>query len=282
MSLLRVSWLASMAMFTLLGADSPTSPAPTADEIMRRVAANQDELQSGRNLFVYDQKIKVVSRRGNGKVVCRQDSEYVVTPKEKTSEHKLVSTHGEFWRKDHFVDFDHDLNDDERTMDAGIVKSIRDEFTQTDSKDGIEGNLFPLTTEEQKDLQFELAGTRTVEGRLAYLINFRPKDKHDFGWAGEATIDAEEFQPFTVYTKLSRKLPFAVRTLLGTDVPGLGFTTRYTRVAKDIWFPSSFGTEFRIDAVYFFHRTLTVDLQNRDFRRTSTDSDIRYEQAQTQ
>jgi hypothetical protein len=71
-----------------------------------------------------------------------------------------------------------------------------------------------------------------------------------------------------------------VRTLLGTDVPGLGFTTQYSRVEKDLWFPASFGTEFKIHAVYLFHRTVSVSLENKDFRRTRVDEQIRYDEPQ--
>ncbi len=137
-------------------------------------------------------------------------------------------------------------------------------------------DLFPLTTEEQKDLRFELEGEEVVAGRPVYRIKFGPADKHEFTWAGEALIDKEELQPVSVYTRLSRRIPMLVRTLLGTDLPGLGFSTRYKRVEKDVWFPVSFGTEFRIHAVFFINRNISVSLENRNFKRTSVESEIRY------
>jgi len=39
--------------------------------------------------------------------------------------------------------------------------------------------------------------------------------------AGEAYIDAAEVQPVRVFTKLSRRIPLAVRSLLGTEVPAV-------------------------------------------------------------
>ena len=53
-----------------------------------------------------------------------------------------------------------------------------------------------------------LPGVRGVAGHVA----FAPKDTEDMDWAGEAFIDEDEFQPLYVFTKLSRRMPFAVRT----------------------------------------------------------------------
>src|SRR6202011_3688252 len=106
--------------------------------------------------------------------------------------------------------------------------------------------------------QFELAGEHVVDGRKAYRIRFQPADRHELTWAGEALIDAEEVQPVNVYTRLSRRIPMAVRTLLGTDLPGLGFSVRYQRFDRDVWFPVSFGTEFRLHVLFFLNRDITV------------------------
>jgi hypothetical protein len=243
---------------------------------MQRVAENQDRLQHGRTQYVYDQDVRVTSRHGNGKLICEQDTTYTVAPKEKTSTHTLVSTKLKCIRGGKVIESDKDPDGDHSTLDSGLVKSFRDDFVNGDSKDGIEQDLFPLTTDNQKNLEFELAGERTVNGRRSFVINFRPKDRKEFGWAGEAVIDAEEFEPVTVYTRMSRKIPFFVRTMLGTDVPGLGFTTQYQRIDKNLWFPASFGTEFKVHAVYFFHRTFTVSMQNKNFRHANVDSTIDY------
>jgi hypothetical protein len=75
-------------------------------------------------------------------------------------------------------------------------------------------------------------------------VSFRPMDKDDFDWKGEAFIDVHDFEP-AVYTKLSRNIPIAVRVLLGTNLPGLGISVTYDREPDGVWFPVSFGTEFR-------------------------------------
>ena len=68
-----------------------------------------------------------------------------------------------------------------------------------------------------------------------------------------------------------------MRNFLGTDLPGLGFHTQYIRVDKDLWFPASFGAEFRIHAVFFINRTVTVSLENKNFKRGVSDSEIHYQ-----
>ena len=164
------------------------------------------------------------------------------------------------------------------TLDGGLTSSFRSDLTNDKSKDGIGKSLFPLTTEEQKGYQFELAGEQAVSGRKAYRIRFRPADEHDLDWAGEALIDQEELQPVWVYSHLSRRLPFFVRGLLGTDVPGLGFSTRYARIEKDVWFPVSFGTEFRLRAIFFINRSITVSMENKNFKQAGADSNITYDE----
>jgi hypothetical protein len=246
----------------------------SADDIMKRVAANQDREQKDRLAFVYESHIKVQTRHTNGKLAREEITDYIVTPTPKGIEKKTQAFKGTYCKKGSCADFKTEPGPE--NLDGELVKSFRDDLTKTDSKDGVDKELFPLTTDSQKDLMFELAGEKEVSGRIAYVIRFSPKDRNDINWAGEALVDKEEFQPVWVYTRLSRRLPFAVRTLLGTDLPGLGFNTRYARIDKDIWFPVSFGTEFRIHAVFFINRTLTVSMENKNFKRFSADSTIKY------
>jgi hypothetical protein len=83
-----------------------------------------------------------------------------------------------------------------------------------------------------------------------------------------------------VFTKLSRKIPFFVRTALGTDLPGVGFSVTYKRQPDGVWFPASFGTEFRLKAVFFIKRDISVSLQNSGFEHTHVDSTLHYASAQ--
>jgi len=159
-------------------------------------------------------------------------------------------------------------------LDSSLVQGFCDDLSNDKSKDGLGRNLFPLTSGEQKQYHFDLAGEDTVQGRKVYRVRFRPRDKNELTWAGEAMIDAEEFEPVRVYTKLSRRIPFFVRTLLGTDVPGVGFNVQYQRFDEGVWFPVSFGTEFRLRAVFFVNRDITVALENSAFQRAKVQSKI--------
>jgi hypothetical protein len=156
----------------------------------------------------------------------------------------------------------------EEGLDRDLVENMRKNLMHEKSKDGINAHLFPLTSEEQKNYTYQLAGRERMNGHDVFHIAFRPKDKNDFGWKGDAYIDTAAYQPVLVTTAMARKIPFAVRTLLGTDVPGLGFTVVYAPQADGVWFPASFSTEFKIHVLYFFHREIVLDAQNREFEKT--------------
>ena len=66
-----------------------------------------------------------------------------------------------------------------------------------------------------------------------------------------------------------------VRTMLGTDLPGLGFNVVYKRQEQGVWFPATFGTEFRIHALFFINRDVSIALENADFARTHVKSTMK-------
>ena len=107
-----------------------------------------------------------------------------------------------------------------------------------------------------------------------YHFSFRPKGKSDYNWKGDAYIDAGQYQPVLVRTAMSRKIPFAVRTLLGTSLPGLGFTVIYAPQPDGVWFPVSFGTEFKLHVFFFLNREIVISAENRDFAKTHVSSQI--------
>lgn len=256
---------------------SVTETHLTAAEIMKRVAENQDRAQSDRCNYVYEQTVRVSVRRKNGKLARDETTRYSVTPEAKATKRTKESVTGSYWKKGRKFEFKGEPVPESESIDGALASAFRD-MVNDDSKDGLGKDLFPLTTGGQKDLTFQLEDEEVISGRKAYRIKFGPANRHDLTWAGEALIDELEFQPVSVYTRLSRKIPLAVRTLLGTDVPGLGLSTRYQRVDKNVWFPVSFGTEFRIRAVFFFNRVISVSMQSKDFRRASVTSDVQYQE----
>jgi hypothetical protein len=158
------------------------------------------------------------------------------------------------------------------SMDRDIVENMRWGLIHDKSKDGISAHLFPLTSKEQANYDFKMTGRERLNGRDVFHITFRPKKKNDFGWSGDAYIDTEANQPVLISTGMARKIPFAVRTLLGTNLPGLGFTVTYAPQPDGVWFPVTFSTEFKIHVLFFFHREIILDAQNRDFEKTHVTS----------
>jgi hypothetical protein len=296
MSALRWILILCFSIAPLFAAEEP-QPAMTADQIMARVAANQDRSEQLRKNYVYMQHVHVVTHKTNGKLMRDETAEYDVIPGPDGTSKLLKLLTGRYLHKGKYQDFQGEPRPDADSIDAELVRSFREDLTEnpskpddsqkgahvridldedSHSKDGIAHDLFPLRTAEQKKYEFHLIGEQTFQGRSAYHIGFRPKDKNDIDWAGEAYIDKEEFQPMLIFTKLSRRIPFAVRTFLGTDLPGIGFSVQYKRQEDGVWFPSSFGTEFRLKVLYFLNRDISVSLDNRDFQRTHVDSKIEY------
>jgi len=264
-----------MLLFLLL---SVSTPPLTAPEIMARVAAAQDRAMEQRKAYVYQQRIRIETRRtnSNSSLIRREIAVYSVMPGENSSTKTLVSIDGCHWNKGRWVQFHAEPVPLADSIDAQIIHDFREDFLNEKSKDGIGGDLFPLTSKEQKTYRFELLGEQEVHGRKVWRIRFRPIDRSDLTWAGEALIDEQDFQPLNVFTQLSRRIPFAVRTLLGTDLPGFGFNVTYARFPDGAWFPSTFGTEFRLHAVFFLNRQISISMENSGFRHAEVDSRIAY------
>jgi hypothetical protein len=271
---------------------------PSADSVMKQVAANQDAAEAERAHYIYVQHAKMVSRRGNT-IQCEEITDYRFAPSLDGSHEELLKVDGRFLRQHKYVPYaallprdedkpketdktdksekksasdkkaDHidDPNTDE-TIDRDIVENIRWNLIHDKSKDGINAELFPLTSKEEAGYTFRMIGRERLNDRDVFHIVFRPKKKDDFGWSGDAYIDTAALQPVLVTTGMARKIPFMVRTLLGTNFPGLGFTVVYAPQPDGIWFPVTFSTEFKIHLLYFFHREIVLNAENRDFEKT--------------
>lgn len=265
----------------------PPAPQPSADALMARVAKLQDQAQAERAHYVYVQRATVSSRRGHT-IHCQEITDTRITPSVDGSQEQLLDLNGRLLVKNQYVDY-HALAADkgqpeqdgsvsielgEDDTDRDMVENMRKNLLGTKSKDGINANLFPLTTKEQAGEEFHYVGRERLNGRDVDHIVFRPKDKSDFGWKGDAYIDTVTGEPVLISTALSRRIPTAVRVLLGTNVPGLGFTVVYAPQVDGVWFPASFSTEFQIHVLFFFRRTIIIDAQNRSFEKTHVSSRI--------
>jgi hypothetical protein len=284
----------SAALLLSLIAVTARAQELTAADIMSRVAANQDRSEAARTHYVYVQHARTLSRKGKT-TRCEEVTEFRIIPTDKGSEQKLLTLDGHLLYKGkdlHYTQLDaHATNvkdddslrigvvgKDNDPMDLDLVENMRHNLAADTSKDGIGAGLFPLTSKLQADYTYTLASRSPIDGRDCYHITFVPRDKDDYGWKGDAWIDTKAFQPVLVHTTMARNIPFAVRTLLGTSVPGLGFTVTYAPQPADtpdaLWFPISFGTEFKLHVLFVFNRTIVLDVRNHDFEQTHVHSTI--------
>lgn len=279
-----------LLMLVAAGAAAAQAPqgAPAIEDIMSRVARNQAKTMDARTGYVYNQTQLLRMLRGNHKVAREERREYVVTPKDRGFNKKLAHFEGKYESHGQYVSFDkpgyHYKGLD---LDGDLLQSFSEDMTDDKaSRDGIGHDLFPLTYHQQLKYDFKLEGSETRQGRQVYRVSFAPKPKltklDDDGtiWKGEALIDAAEFQPVQVTTKMAWKMPLAVKTLLGTNVSGLGFTVTYDRIAEGVWFPVSYGGEFKFRGLFFYERTVTIAMKNSDFKKTDVTSNIAYANGQ--
>ena len=268
----RFRWLGLLLVSCLCVAQSAQPGADeaalTADAIMARVAANQDRSEELRKQYVYKQHIHIVTHKPKGRLMREETADYDVVPMPEGTQKQLKLLTGRYWHKGKYENFQGEPIPEADSLDGDLIHDFRNDLSNEKSKDGLARDLFPLTTEEQKAYEFKLLGQETQQGRSVYHIGFRPKDKAEITWAGEAYIDAADFQPVRVFTKLSRRIPLMVRTMLGTDLPGIGFNVVYQRQQDGVWFPVSFGTEFRLHALFFINRDISISLDNTAFEHT--------------
>jgi hypothetical protein len=255
---------------------APDKEQLTADAIMARVAANQDNAEALRRQYVYRQHTHIVTHKPKGGRLLREETaDYDVTPTPDGTQKELKVLTGRYWKNGKYEAFHGEPVPEADSLDGSLIHDFREDLSNEKTKDGLAKDLFPLTSEQQKDYVFTLLGQEILEGRSAYHIGFRPKDKDELTWAGEAYIDAAEFQPARVFTKMSRRIPFGVRTFLGTDLPGIGFNVVYKRQEDGVWFPATFGTEFRLHVLFFINRDISVSLENTGFQHTHVESKMK-------
>ena len=254
--------------------------APGVASIMERVGKNQAESQELRKQYTFHQRQLLRMHRGNGKMAREEHREYEVSPGAHGVAKELAHFDGQYEYKGRYVSYDHPGYEYKgMDIDSDLINSLSDDMTDdTDSRDGIGCDLFPLTAEEQVKYRFKLLGAEQYRGRAVYRVAFEPKPHQDFdaSWKGEALIDAAEYQPVMVHTNLAIKIPRAVKTLLGTDIKGLGFSVSYQKFEDGVWFPVSYGGEFEVRAVFFYKRKISVNMSNTEFRRANVNSNVIY------
>jgi hypothetical protein len=267
-------WVTVLLIGGCYGQTAAEDPPLTAQAIMARVAANQDHSETLRKQYVYRQHIHIVSKKPSAKLMREETTDYQVVPSPDGTKKVLQLLRGRYLHHRQYLDFTGEPAPEQESLDASLIRDLRDDLAGAGSKDGLGRDLFPLTSGQQQKYRFRLVGQEMQQGRSVYHVDFGPKDTKDIDWAGEAFIDAIDFQPVRVFTKLSRRIPFMVRAMLGTDVPGIGFDVHYMRQPDGVWFPISFGTEFRLHVLFFLNRDISIALENSSFERTHVKSRI--------
>lgn len=284
-------------LLVLLSADSDDP-----NEIISRMAANVEASLEARRQYVYKQKVNAKLVRTNGQLARVERREYTVTPKEKNTEKHLDSLAGEYHKsKKEIIPYDKKgFEAKGMDIDGGIMEDLIDDLVDDKkSRDGIPHNLFPIDRKDLAAYRYTYAGTIEVKGRKAHRIAYAPiprkercldKKGEDGGdnddcpwrpWKGEVVVDAEEFQPVRIYSDLTFKMPWAVKAFLGTNIQQTGFAVSFTRVAPNVWFPATYGTEFRVNLLFGYKRVITMALDSSDFRRTSATSEIQFSTEET-
>jgi hypothetical protein len=277
-----------MRLTCLVLACASLASAQTADEIMARVAANQDASSAARAKYVYHQNLLVRMKRANGRLAREEVRDYTVTPAEKGSKRELVKLAGKVGvSKDKTIEYtDPKYQRNGHDVDGQIVQQMADDFgNEKESKDGVDKDLFPLTTKSLKIHQFTLAGSEKFDGRDVWHISFEPPNKagvfdDDDGdcMAGDAYVDKTEYQPVMISTYLKCKIPMAVKVTLGTNVQHVGFKVTYKKFEDGVWFPVTYGGEFKFRVLFMYAREVGVGLINSDFKRAGAESSVTYEQ----
>jgi hypothetical protein len=271
-----MKWVFAIAASVSLG----MAQAPPIESIMSRVAVNQAKSLDQRQQYVYTQKQLLRFVRGNGKVAREERRDYTVTPAHRGIQKTLIKFDGKYERNGAYITYDHPGYEYKNVdIDGNLMDEMSKEMLSNHKgRDGIDPELFPLTNHQQLKYNFRLIGTETYRNRQVYRVAFEPKPhQEDAPWKGEALIDTAEFQPVLVTTKLAHGLPLVVKTLLGTNIKGLGFSVSYAKFEDGVWFPVSYGGEFDVRAAFFYKRTMAVSATNTDFRRTDVTSEIAYE-----
>src|SRR5215467_4371511 len=228
----------------LTGARAADTPDVAA--IMSRVAINQAKSQDLRQNYVYNQKQLLRLVRGGGKIAREERREYVITPKHRGIHKELTHFEGKYESRGKYFNYDKvGYQYKNVDIDGELINDMSNDMTDDHkSRDGISTDLFPLTYHQQLKYDFRLKGSEMHQGRPVYRVSFEPKkEQHEDGavWKGEALIDAEEYQPVLVTSKLALNIPAAVKILLGTNIKGLGFTLTYKKFEDGVWFPVSYG-----------------------------------------
>jgi hypothetical protein len=239
---------------------------------MDKVSTNLEKGSELRKSYVYTQKIHTRLLRTNSKLAREERRHYTVTPNGDSTTKKLIHFEGQYEKGKKLLPYtDPEFRHKDVDIDGDLIEDLAEDLVgDSDSKDGIDMDLFPFLPKHLPDYKFTLLGTESYRGRPVHRISFEGT------WGGEALIDVEDMHPLSIQTKLNFKMPLVVKAMLGTNLRQTGFSLTYTRLAPGLWFPSTYGTEMRLDVLFGYKRVITMSMESSDFKKFTTDSAVTF------
>jgi hypothetical protein len=256
---------------------------PTADEIVCRVAENQQRAEAARSAYVYDMNVFVRMQHSNGKLAREETREYVVAPTPRGAGRKLVKLSGRIQDgKKEILYSEAKYHHKKVDVDGNLTDAFANDVMWKKGDSGPTLGWFPLTQDRLKHWTFELKGEERYRDYDVYKLEWashgpEPGKDEDDCWTGEALIEKHEFQPVLLTMAWNCKIPGAVKVLLGTNVTQLGAKISYQRFAKDVWFPVNCGGEVKWRVLFLYARTVAFTARNSGFRKTDVQSSIGFE-----
>src|SRR5208282_5518237 len=95
-----------------------------ADDIMVRVAANQDRSESLRKEYVYKQHIHIATHKPKTRMMREENAYYDVSSLPDGAQRKLKSLTGRYWNKDKYVDFQGGPAPEAGGTDADLIHNL--------------------------------------------------------------------------------------------------------------------------------------------------------------
>lgn len=247
-----------------------------ADDIMCRVAENQQRAQAERAAYVYDMNIFVKLQRPHSKLAREESRDYTVAPTPAGAVRELRKLEGTIQEGDRRITYtDPKFRYKGMDVDGEITESFANDLLWKKDTNYASVNWFPITRDRMEHASFRLEGEELYHDYPVYRIAWQEHDEHEC-WTGEALIEKTEFQPVLITTAFSCKLPAAVKILLGTNVTRLGAKISYQRFAKDVWFPVTCGGEMKLRVLFLYSRTIAFSARNTGFRKTDVQSAIEF------
>jgi hypothetical protein len=250
---------------------------PTAEEIMCRVAENQERADEARKTYVYDMNVFVRMKRANGKLAREESRDYVVVPNEKGARRKLVKLAGKILDGNRVITYttpryEHKSID----IDSSLTDAFAREVMWKKSDFGPMLGWFPLTRDRLANYTVKFEGEERYRDYDVYKVSFAEHDE-DACWTGEALIEKTEFQPVLVTSQWACRIPAAVKIVLGTNVTQIGAKITYQRFEKGVWFPVTCGGELKFRVLFMYARTIAFSAKNADFRKADVETSIEFE-----